>query len=193
MTDEDIIRRTRDGDAQAFGLLVERYRARLFGLAFHLAGDYDAACDLTQEALIAAYDALGTLRDPTAFPYWAAGILRNIYRNQGRRHPAETLSLDQMMEAGFDPPAPDAYADEPSEEELEAAARVVASLPDKQREVILLRYSDALSYKEIAETLGEPVTTVTARLHYARRALIERAKKDERLRDGVKACAARGK
>ena len=174
-TDESIIRSVLEGDTEAYGLLVERYRARLVGLAFHLSGDYETASDLAQETLVAAYESLDRIRDPSAFASWISGILRNKFRNLGRKNPAATLSLDALMEAGFDPPAPDGGS-APSDEDFRAVLQCVESLPSKYRETLVLRYVDDLSYKEIAQFLDLPVTTVTTRLNFARKTLIQRAK-----------------
>lgn len=176
-TDAAIVAAVLEGDAEAYGLLVGRYSARLFGLAFHLTGDYDAASDLAQEALVAAYGSLGSLRDPSAFGAWVAAILRNKFRNLGRTNPAPTVSLDQMLEAGFDPPA---RPREPraSEADFEAVGRCVGALPHPYRETLLLRYSDNLSYKEMAAILNVPVTTVATRLNQARKMLIRKAKEE---------------
>ena len=174
-TDEAIIRSVLGGETESYGLLVERYRARLLGLALHLCGDYDTASDLAQETLIAAYECLDRMRDLSSFPAWIAGILRNKFRNLGRKNPAATVSLEQLMEAGFDPPGGDS-APATSDEVLGTILKCVESLPEMYRETLLLRYVEDLSYKEIAEFLGLPVTTVAMRLTYARRLLIKKAK-----------------
>ena len=175
LTDEAILHSVLGGDVQAYGLLVERYRARLLGLAFHLCGDHDTAMDLTQETLITAYNCLDRIKNPRAFASWVAGILRNKFRSLARANQTHTISLDQLMDAGFDPPNP-VRASSVSEEELRKVMKCVESLPDKYRETLLLRYVEDLSYKEIAEFLGLPVTTVTMRLTYARRSLLKKAK-----------------
>jgi RNA polymerase sigma-70 factor (ECF subfamily) len=175
LPDEAIVRSVLGGDVEAYGLLVARYRARLFGLAFHLCGDYDAAADLAQDTLVAAYECLDRIKDPRTFAGWVAAILRNKFRNLARANPAPTVSLDQMIAAGFDPPNPDSGSSV-AEEELRQVMECVWSLPEIYREVLLLRYAEDLSYKEMAEFLGLPVTTVTMRLTYARRLVIKKAK-----------------
>ena len=175
LTDETIIRKVLSGDSRAFGLLVERYRSRVLGLAFHLTGDYDAASDLAQETLIAAYFSLDRLRDLTSFSSWISGILRNKHRNLGRNNHPPAFSLDRLMESGFEPPIPD-DAPSVSEEDLREVMDCVGELPGKYRETLLLRYDKDLSYKEIAEFLGLPVTTVTTRLAQARKRLVKKAK-----------------
>ena len=175
LSDDALVRAVLGGNAEAYGVLVERYGPRLLGLAVSLCGDYDTAADLAQEALVAAYDALDRIRNPASFSSWIAAILRNKYRNLFRGNHTPTLSLDQLMDAGFEPPGP-AEPDGPSDEDLREVMRCVEALPEKYRETLLLRYSDDLSYKQIAEFLGLPVTTVTARLCRARKALVAKAR-----------------
>lgn len=177
-SDATIIQRVIEGDSDAFAVLVERYNARLFGLAFHLCGDYDTASDLTQETLVSAYNSLNRIRDPQAFAGWLSSILRNKFRNMLRSKKVSSLSLDRMMEeSGYDPPAPDAEP-ETTEEDLRRVTEYVASLPEKYREVLRLRYADDLSYKEMSAFLKLPETTVATRLRNARQMLIKTAKKD---------------
>ncbi|HPS01869.1 MAG TPA: RNA polymerase sigma factor [Candidatus Sumerlaeota bacterium] len=175
-TDEALIQAVLAGNKDAFGPLAQRHTPRLFGLAFHLCRDYDTAADLTQETLVAAYEALDRVRDRDAFPAWLAGILRNKFRNLGRyecRRP--TLSLDELREAGFDPRAPDSAHPGRAAEQREVW-QALEGLAPQHREVLLMRYSDDLSYDDIARYLDLPVTTVTSRLGHARKALIQRAK-----------------
>jgi len=175
LPDESILAAVLGGDAEAYGVLVERYRARLLGLAFHLCGDYETARDLAQDTFITADECLDRIRDRRSFGSWLSGILRNKSRNLVRNNPAPTLSLDQMMEAGFDPPQPD-NGPSLSDDDRRVLAECVEALPAKSREVLLLRYVEDLPYKDIAAFLAIPVTTVTMRLRYARKALLENAK-----------------
>jgi len=175
LTDESIVRSVLGGDVEAYAALVERYRARLLGLAFHLCGDWDTATDLVQDTLIAAYKCLDRLRNPGAFAGWVAGILRNKVRNHRRDNHVATVSLDQLVEAGFDPPNPNP-APVMSEEERSEVLKCVESLPDQYREVLMLRYVEDLSYKDIAAFLDVPVTTVTMRLAHGRKALLKKAR-----------------
>jgi len=69
-TDGQLVERVRSGDREAFGDLVDRYRDMIYGLGYHLTGDFEAARDLAQEALIQAYLRLAQLRDPGKFAGW---------------------------------------------------------------------------------------------------------------------------
>jgi RNA polymerase sigma-70 factor, ECF subfamily len=175
-TDAAVVETILAGNAQAYALLVERYSPRLFGLAFHLSGDYDTASDLVQDTFITAYNCLDRLRRPAAFISWASTILRNKSRNLARRNPASVLSLDSLMEAGFEPASPTAPESEFDEDDTRRVMECVAELPAKYREILLLRHSEDLSYKEIAALSDESLSTITARLHQARKALIKQAK-----------------
>lgn len=175
LSDESVVRRVLGGDVDAYATLVERYRARLLGLAIHLCGDRDTAMDLAQETLVAAYGALDRLREPAAFGGWVSAILRNKFRSWVRKKRVPMVSLDQLMDEGFEPPSPE-RAPSIGPEDRDAVRQCVRALPGKYRQMLMLRYVDDLSYKEIAATAGLPVTTVTTRLTYARRALIQKAK-----------------
>lgn len=164
------------GDGEAYGVLVERHRGRLYALAFGLTGDAEEAADLVQEALIAAYKALGRLRDPALFGAWVATILRNKFYSLKRRRRIKTLSLDNLRESGYDPPAPEEETGfDP--ELVSAAGALAASLPEKYRVPLMLRYCEDCSYREIAKALGVKVSTVAMRLVYARRLLLKKARR----------------
>ena len=157
-----------------YGLLMDKYQNLVKGYAYHLCRNVETAADLTQESFITAYQCLGRLKEPNAFPGWILGILKNKYRNLGRENKIPTISLSEL---GFD--LPDSVQNPAySDEQLEKISNYVYSLPDKYREVILLRYLHDSSYKEIARILGIPVTTVTKRLLYARGFLLSKAKGD---------------
>ena len=171
-TDEEIIQSILDGDKEMYSLLVERYQNMVLGYAFHLCKNQDTASDLAQETFIAAYNTLDRLKEPAAFPNWLMGIVRNKYRNLGREYRIPTIPLTEL---GID--IPDS-GQKPmySEEQLENISKYVSSLPEDYQEVVLLRYLQGFSYKEIAKILKVPVTTVTGRLTHARRFLLKKAK-----------------
>jgi len=177
LTDEEIIRIILSGDKEAFRILVDRYAGMFFGYALSDCGDYETASDLVQESLITAYNQLDRLRDPSSFPSWVAGIIKNTYRNLGRKRSIPTIPLEYLKKMGFDPPDSDPKQTY-SEEELDTIMKYVYSLPEKYREVVMLRYVEDFSYKKIAEVLNIPETTVTMRLMYAHRQLINKAKED---------------
>jgi RNA polymerase sigma-70 factor, ECF subfamily len=173
-TDEEIIQSVLNGDKEMYGLLVNRYQRMVLGYGYQLCRNQDTASDLAQETFITAYNSLDRLKEPAAFPGWLLGILKNKYRNLERVNKIPTISLSEL---GLDFPDSD-QRPMYSEEQLEKISHYVSSLPEKYREVVLLKYLQDFSYKEIARILDIPVTTVTMRLIYARKFLMKKAKED---------------
>jgi RNA polymerase sigma factor (sigma-70 family) len=163
--DELLVLRSRDGDAIAFGELVERWQGRLFGHALQLTGRPDAALDAVQETWIAVVRGLSRLEDPARFPGFAHRILArrcaDWTRRQERRRRTERALADAQ-------PAP---APERSAEHASDAARVrelLAALPMERRTLLALHYLHDLPIARIAAILRIPPGTVKSRLHEAR-------------------------
>ena len=175
LTDAEIVDRVITGDRDAFRYLLERHSPLFYACAYNLCRNYDTAADIVQEALLCAYKALDRLEIPEHFAGWVMAIIRNKYRDLGRKKTLSTIPLESLEKKGLEPPDPDnrpPYHDE----EYRILTKYMQSLPDIYREIMLLRYVEDLSYKEIAKTLHLPPTTVTNRLTYARRMLIKMAK-----------------
>lgn len=178
-SDGDLVRRTLEGDRDAFGALCDRYAKLLGVLAFQKVGNVPDAEDIVQEALLKAYAALDELEDPERFGSWIYGIAFRAavdhHRRRGRRAGAP-VSLEALREKSDDPAAAGESAVE-GLERRESAARVLEALgelPDKYRLVLTLRYHEMLSYREIAEHLHEPPGTISNRIHRAAAMLRER-------------------
>ena len=173
VSDEALVAQHLQGDAQAFAELVTRYTAPIFNLAFRLTGDRAEAENVTQEAFLRAYAALPGSRTDLAFKPWLFQIAVNLCRDLARKkRPAAFAELAQ--EDGLAPE--EAIEDETpllldtvAERELEQAlARAVAGLPEAYRAVVTLRYTEGLSYEDMAAALGLPVNTVRTHLFRAK-------------------------
>jgi RNA polymerase sigma-70 factor (ECF subfamily) len=174
VSDADLSQLARRGDIRAFEALVERYKERAYMVALGFVGSPEDALDLSQDAFVRAFRAMGSFREGAPFYPWFYAILRNACFNHLRRLKtrAET-SLDTARECGFDvadgAPGPDECA------ERAELRRIVAvelrNLEPAHREILMLRHFESLSYREIAEVLGCPVGTVMSRLYTARKAL----------------------
>lgn len=175
--DKNVILRVINGDKEAFRILFDRYAGMWFMFAFNLCGNYDTAADLVQEALIKAYQSLDRLKEPSSFPSWVAGIIKNTYRNLERKKSIPSIPLEDIKDKIFVSPDSDT-SHSYSKEERAALNKYIEALPDKYKEVVMLRYADDYSYKKIAEILNVPETTVTMRLAYARKILLQNAKED---------------
>ncbi len=173
--DEELIRAVLGGDDGAYGVLVERYKGRAFGVAVGIVGDGDDAMDVVQESFVKAYFNLKDFRFGSNFYTWFYRLLVNRaidrWRKTGR---SAEVRLDESWLSGDDsPPGSFAYPMTPEEilqhRELgEALQRAVLELPEYHRAVILLREVEGMAYEEIAKALGCSVGTVMSRLHYAR-------------------------
>jgi RNA polymerase sigma-70 factor (ECF subfamily) len=169
-SDGALVGAARSGDAGAFDTLVERHLVRVRAVALAVVRDAVAADDVTQQAFLRAWRKLDTLADPARFGPWCRTIARNAGRNWLRDHAARAPRPLGDAPEPADParPAADELADR------EAVGRAVAALAAPLREAIRLRYVAELSYREIAELLDAPLSTVRDRLYRARRELKEK-------------------
>ena len=169
------------GATDAFDLLVERHRSRMFHLACRLVGPEDAD-DVTQEVFIAAYRSLRGFRGQARFSTWLYRIALNVCSRAVKSRTLRSSRLPAAQSAGEDlqeePEIPDTTHD-PERLALrvelqEHVRQAIAALPEKHRTVIVLRDLQQLSYQEIAEIAGCPVGTVRSRLHHATAGLARR-------------------
>lgn len=163
---ESLVRRTLDGDAQAFGEVIEEFQTTLYNVALRMTHDREDARDLVQTAFFKAYRGLATWDPAHRFFSWIYRILLNETLNLlRRRRPAE--ELDEGLPSRE--PAPDTAAQRSDLEDR--VGRALMMLTAEKREVIVLRHFQERSYREMSELLGIPEKTVKSRLHDARRAL----------------------
>ena len=150
-----------EGDRASFAELVRRYQRMVLATAWQALGDHHAAEDAAQEAFVAAYRKLGSLRDPARFGPWMLRIVRRTALRIAQRRRVKT----EPLESAGEPPGP-ADAD-PLEEDLRRLLEAVTRLPDHERVVVMLRYMDGHSVAAIAEMTGRPLGTVTKQLSRA--------------------------
>lgn len=166
-----LVLRAQAGGDRAFERLYERYEERLLYYLRRVSGSADVAEDAFGETWLKAYRSIRRLENPRAFRTWLYRIARNA-------------AMDRLRGAGRE-----IALDDPGVREAVAAARAEADEPDLDafevadlhagleaiepihREVLTLRFLEALSYEEIAEVVGVPVGTVRSRIHYGRAAL----------------------
>lgn len=153
------------GDRSALAVLVERHHSPLIGYLYRMTGsDRALAEDLTQETFLRVLRAINQYRYPRPFKPWLYTIATNLARDYYKR--AETRFVvampETMTESTADNNPPEATL--MSADEASQVATAILQLPDHQREVLVLRYYQALSLAEIAEVLNIPVGTVKSRL-----------------------------
>lgn len=174
-TEATLMRRAKGGDRAAFGELVNRYMRRAYFGALGIVGSHDDALDASQEAFARAFRARRSIDPERPFYPWLYQILRRLCFNVGRDRRTRRRLLEQerswlVSEASARGGADPAHAVEQSELR-DRVAKAIRSLPAGQREIIVLREFEDLSYREIAEVTGIPIGTVMSRLHTARRSL----------------------
>lgn len=175
--ERDWIRRSREGDAQAYRHLVERYQARIHRLVSSLLGyGHGDIEDVVQEVFVKAYFSLKRFREDASFGTWVYRIAVNQARDaikKRSRNPfleanpseATTRALRELWTQSEDEADRDAS---PSEELKQFVSQTITALPDKLRAVVTLKDIEGLSYQEVSRVLGCSLGTVKSRHSRAR-------------------------
>jgi RNA polymerase sigma-70 factor, ECF subfamily len=169
-TDEELVARSIRGDADSFNELILRWERPIYALAYRTIGREEDARDVCQETFLRAFRALPGFRGQAKFSSWLYRIALNLCRDWVRRErrapvvqPPEDTDLMEL-----------AVAAEPSEsiEDLVArkdlakvVERAMALLPEEQRTAIVLKEYHGLTFQEIADLVGCPLSTVKTRLY----------------------------
>jgi RNA polymerase sigma factor (sigma-70 family) len=156
---EVIVTRARDGEAEAFGILVRRFQDMAVGYGYSVLHDFQLAEDAAQEAFFEAYRTLSKLREPAAFAGWFRRIVFKQCDRVTRRRVVATVPLEA---------APDPLQATGEEERKGEVLEAVRQLPEHERSVMTLFYIGGYSMDEVATFLEVPVSTVKGRLHSAR-------------------------
>ena len=172
--EEDIIlvRKAKIGDKNAFGELVEKYKERIYFVAYRMTNNHADADDLSQEAFIKAYENIAGFREESSFSTWLYRIIVNItinYLNKTRRKQVFSLDENIYIEGASNP------AELAKQHQLhEEITKAIASLPLKQRIVVELAILEGLPHRKIGEILGCREKTVSWYLFRARKKLKEK-------------------
>jgi RNA polymerase sigma-70 factor (ECF subfamily) len=174
--DRELLTRARAGDTVAFGRLMGRYQARIYRVVAHMLRDRSAAEDVTQEAFVRAYRALGKF-DGRSEPYtWIYRIAINVALNALRgKKSARALenTHDPRLERISAAPVVDPGKGLIRREGYEALCEGIDALSEALRVTLLLVCVDGLSHAEVAAILDVPEGTVAWRVHEARKKLRE--------------------
>lgn len=165
-SDTDLVRAARGGDVVSLGLLLERHRASLHGVALRLLGNGPQAEDAVHDAFLVALRRIDQLREPAAVGGWLRAVVRNVCLmrlREGRMElPLDQVALDSQPR----------FLEPSAEEAVESLAlrdwvwTALGELPEVLRATAILRYfGHHSSYDEIAAILGVPVGTVRSRLN----------------------------
>jgi RNA polymerase sigma-70 factor, ECF subfamily len=157
--EEALVAQARRGERGAFDLLYRSHRETIYNLCLNLCRDRDEARDLLQETFVKAWRGLPKFSGKAAFTTWLYRIAINLCRDAARRKRREKTPL-------WEPPSPEPEA-------IGQVRDTLLILRPAHRTVLALRYTDSLSYQEIADCLGWSLPRVKVTLHRARLAFKE--------------------
>ena len=170
LSDDDLIRMYRQGDAEAFDTLFDRHHRSVYGFARTMLREPGAAEDVLQETFLSVARTAAKYTPRGRFRAWLMRIVRNrcLNRIESRRLRRAVLAAGAPdvvdLPAREPPPARQVQADE----QRRIVRAAVADLPDRQREAIALYAFEQMTYREIAEVLQMPINTVKTLIHRAR-------------------------
>lgn len=165
------IRKSREGDTQAFGELVLRHQRMIHALTYRMTGSLADSADLAQESFIRAFQRLADFRGEAKFSSWLYQIAMhaclNLRTSHARREQVHRNWAEQERVAG----AKSSPEDQASEEQTRQVQEALMKLPVKQRAAIVLTVYEDMNHAEAARVLGCSETTVSWRVFAARRKL----------------------
>jgi len=165
-SETDLIRRAQADDTDAFCLLAESYARRIYLLAFHYCHNAQDAEDLSQEAWLKAYQALGSFRSDSSFYTWLRRITinafinhqrSNSFRRQGQTTVVELIDVDFEIAIESRSASPETLYNKVL---FESVMNALAELTPSQRLMFLLRHYEGMSYEEIANAMNCSTGTV---------------------------------
>src|SRR5207249_7413286 len=183
--DAALMLRVKQGDRDAFALLVDKYKQPVINLAYRTLSDATEAEDLAQHVFVQVYKSAHRYQVSAKFSTWLFTIARNLCLNEIRRrsrHPADSMDVPHPEQAGhpwqqFEDRKTLSPPDSLLQGELEAKIeQALAELPEKQRTAILLCRQDELSYEDIAEVLGCSLSATKSLIHRGRETLKQKLK-----------------
>lgn len=180
-TDTELVRKAKAGDSEAFGMLVERNEAKIYGLCLKMLGNAEDAEDCLQEAFIKAFKGLPNFREEARFSTWLYRIAYNECLMRLRKRRVPTVPIDRPVEAeegeierDLADWTTDPRADVMNDELADVLVQHVNELDPDNRIVFMMRDVHGMSTSDTADALGLTVPAVKSRLHRARLFLRER-------------------
>lgn len=165
-SDEELVDAINRGDSDAFGVLYDRHKLYCLRIARRYTPSETDAQDVVQEAFAWFLTRFPGFSLEAKMTTYLFPVVRNTALTKKRKGRREHAVGDAMPDAPSPPPPPP-----PASEQRELIERVLAKLPEHQREVLLLRFADDLPLAKIADLLEIPVGTVKSRLHLGIKAL----------------------
>lgn len=191
MEETVLIQKSQQGDLDAFEQLLLRYEKKVYTIAYKYMGNHEDASDLAQEALIKAYQSIGSFRGEASFGTWIGRITANKCLDELRRRKRIQLtSLDDEveLEEGSVQKELAAEGDTPEEytvrqETVHYVQTMLSQMREEYRIVLVLREQEGYSYEEIAQQLSCSLGTVKSRISRARNYLKEQILADRKRKE----------
>jgi RNA polymerase sigma-70 factor, ECF subfamily len=172
-TDNDVIEACRRGESDAFRALFERYKDKVYTIALRYSGDATVAQDIAQETFLKLFAGIGRFRGDASFDSWLYRLIVNSCFDQKRKTRRLTPLIGEFLDL-IRAPGQSAL-DDMMRAEMSARLRsVVAGLPPEERMLIVLRYTQGLSYEELGEVMGCSQGTIGSRLNRIHKVLEKR-------------------
>lgn len=191
LTDEDLVARAMGGDLDSFNQLILRWERPIYALAYRVIGREEDARDVCQEAFLRAFRALPGFKGQAKFSSWLYRIALNLCRDwmrRQRRAPTVQFAegVDPVEQAAEQGPV-ESIEDLVSRRELSAVVEeAMALLPEEQRSAIVLKEFHGMTFQEIADLQGCPLSTVKTRLYQGLSVLRRHLEKNGRVPQLVK-------
>jgi RNA polymerase sigma-70 factor (ECF subfamily) len=173
-SDEELVLALQSGDTDSLGVLIDRWQRPLYRFVYRMLPRPEDARDVCQETFLRVLKKANRYKQGSRFSTWMYQIALNLCRDQQRRRRRWSLIVseerevdDQLRPASetiddHDDPSRHAERNEISR----AVTRAMAEIPHEQREVLILKEFEGLKFREIAEILGCPESTVKSRMYY---------------------------
>lgn len=176
LSDEQLIRRFQDGDMKAFDVIVGRYKEPLIHFVLQFVHDRSDAEDIVQDTFVKVFRHKHLYRQIATFSTWIHAVARNFARSEIRkkhRYRPQAISTLSNDSKNLDEWSSETVTDDTEEHRNQKAVirQVIQTLPEKYREVMLLREVENLPYEQIAKKTGIPMGTVKSRVNRGRQIL----------------------
>ena len=174
INDVQLVQRSRNGDRDAFGRIVERYQSLICALTYSACGNLQASEDLEQVTFITAWCELRKLQEPSKLKSWLCGIARNVTNSSFRQNQRTPTAHAEALDADVSTDASTPRDDIISKEEEAILWRSLSELPPTYREPLVLFYRQNQSVAKVAEALEVSEDVVRQRLSRGRTMLTEK-------------------
>ncbi|MCP3980478.1 MAG: sigma-70 family RNA polymerase sigma factor [bacterium] len=173
MSDEELLSAAQAGDADSLGALIVRWEQPLFRFVFRMLPRYEDASDICQETFLRVHEKAHRFKKGSRFSTWMYQIALNLCRDQARRKKRWGLILSEDAEVDDRTADPreavgsgNPLAQAERNEKSDAVLQALKHIPPEQREVLILKEFEGLKFREIADVLGCPESTVKSRMYY---------------------------